>query len=196
MRRRSRERRCAGPAGAHRWRGLRRQEAAGGRPAPPPPPPPAATARRGRPPPPEPVAEPTLVPPEPVARRLASRRRRSTTSTATRRCKPVFFELRQQRALAGRRRRRSTRTPRVLKQYPTWTVTIEGHCDERGTAEYNLALGERRAVAARAYLVVARHPGRPAPDGQLRQGISVRSGPRRSARARRTAARISSSPRK
>ena len=41
----------------------------------------------------------------------------------------------------------------VLKQYTTWTVTIEGHCDERGTAEYNLALGERRAVAARAYLV-------------------------------------------
>ena len=41
----------------------------------------------------------------------------------------------------------------MLKRYPTWTVTIEGHCDERGTAEYNLALGERRAVAARAYLV-------------------------------------------
>jgi peptidoglycan-associated lipoprotein len=41
----------------------------------------------------------------------------------------------------------------VLKKYPTWTVTIEGHCDERGTAEYNLALGERRAVAAQSYLV-------------------------------------------
>ena len=41
----------------------------------------------------------------------------------------------------------------VLKRYPSWTVTIEGHCDERGTAEYNLALGERRAVAARTYLV-------------------------------------------
>jgi peptidoglycan-associated lipoprotein len=32
-------------------------------------------------------------------------------------------------------------------------VTVEGHCDERGTAEYNLALGERRALAARNYLV-------------------------------------------
>jgi peptidoglycan-associated lipoprotein len=32
-------------------------------------------------------------------------------------------------------------------------VTIEGHCDERGTAEYNLALGERRAVAVKTYLV-------------------------------------------
>ena len=41
----------------------------------------------------------------------------------------------------------------VLKKYPTWVVTIEGHCDERGTAEYNLALGERRAVAARTYLI-------------------------------------------
>jgi peptidoglycan-associated lipoprotein len=40
----------------------------------------------------------------------------------------------------------------VLKKYPTWVVTIEGHCDERGTAEYNLALGERRAAAAQSYL--------------------------------------------
>ena len=41
----------------------------------------------------------------------------------------------------------------MLKKYTTWVVTIEGHCDERGTKEYNLALGERRAVSARAYLV-------------------------------------------
>lgn len=41
----------------------------------------------------------------------------------------------------------------VLKRFPTWMITVEGHCDERGTAEYNLALGERRAVAVRAYLV-------------------------------------------
>ncbi len=34
-----------------------------------------------------------------------------------------------------------------------FNVTIEGHCDERGTAEYNLALGERRAQAARSYLL-------------------------------------------
>ena len=33
------------------------------------------------------------------------------------------------------------------------TITIEGHCDERGTREYNLALGERRANAAKSYLV-------------------------------------------
>jgi peptidoglycan-associated lipoprotein len=41
----------------------------------------------------------------------------------------------------------------ILKKYPSWTITIEGHCDERGTAEYNLALGERRAVAAQSYFV-------------------------------------------
>jgi peptidoglycan-associated lipoprotein len=41
----------------------------------------------------------------------------------------------------------------ILRKYPTWIITIEGHADERGTAEYNLALGERRALAARNYLV-------------------------------------------
>lgn len=41
----------------------------------------------------------------------------------------------------------------VLKTYKTWVITIEGHCDERGTAEYNLALGERRALAAKTFLV-------------------------------------------
>lgn len=40
----------------------------------------------------------------------------------------------------------------VLRKYSSWVVTIEGHCDERGTAEYNLALGERRAVAVKTYL--------------------------------------------
>ncbi len=40
-----------------------------------------------------------------------------------------------------------------LAKYPSVTLTIEGHCDERGTREYNLALGERRANSARAYLV-------------------------------------------
>jgi peptidoglycan-associated lipoprotein len=40
-----------------------------------------------------------------------------------------------------------------LKRYPNVTVTVEGHCDERGTREYNLALGERRANAAKNALV-------------------------------------------
>ena len=40
-----------------------------------------------------------------------------------------------------------------LKAYPNITVTVEGNCDERGTREYNLALGERRATSAKNYLV-------------------------------------------
>jgi peptidoglycan-associated lipoprotein len=40
-----------------------------------------------------------------------------------------------------------------LKQYPSVTITIEGHADERGTREYNLALGERRAASVKSYLL-------------------------------------------
>tara|TARA_Y100001970_G_C14094377_1_gene781802 strand:- start:473 stop:1057 length:585 start_codon:yes stop_codon:yes gene_type:complete len=40
-----------------------------------------------------------------------------------------------------------------LKQHGNVTVTVEGHCDERGTREYNLALGEKRAQAVKNYLV-------------------------------------------
>jgi peptidoglycan-associated lipoprotein len=39
-----------------------------------------------------------------------------------------------------------------LKDHPTYIVLIEGHCDERGTPAYNLALGERRARAVMSYL--------------------------------------------
>ncbi|MQX36087.1 peptidoglycan-associated lipoprotein Pal [Roseospira navarrensis] len=40
-----------------------------------------------------------------------------------------------------------------LQQYPQYSISVEGHCDERGTREYNLALGERRANSVRNYLV-------------------------------------------
>lgn len=42
-----------------------------------------------------------------------------------------------------------------LKKYSTAKITLEGHADERGTREYNIALGERRATAAKNYLVAA-----------------------------------------
>ncbi len=45
-----------------------------------------------------------------------------------------------------------TRKADILKQYPQVKLIVEGHCDQRGTAEYNLALGERRAQAAAQYL--------------------------------------------
>jgi len=42
-----------------------------------------------------------------------------------------------------------------LKQYSGVSITVEGHCDERGTREYNLALGQKRAAAVKQYLVAA-----------------------------------------
>ena len=118
------------------------------RPMPPPPP----SSPTGRPPsPPEPVNEPTIVPPEPVrdetitAASLDDLNRNSLL-------KPVMFEY-DSSEIAGTAQKALEENAAVLKKYGTWAVTIEGHCDERGTAEYNLALGERRAVAARAYLV-------------------------------------------
>ncbi|CAM4011703.1 Peptidoglycan-associated lipoprotein [Novosphingobium lubricantis] len=48
-----------------------------------------------------------------------------------------------------------------LARYPAKAITIEGHCDERGTRDYNIALGERRANAAKNYLVsLGVSPGR------------------------------------
>jgi peptidoglycan-associated lipoprotein len=42
---------------------------------------------------------------------------------------------------------------RIFAADPSFTVAIEGHCDERGSAEYNLGLGDRRATAAKEFLV-------------------------------------------
>jgi peptidoglycan-associated lipoprotein len=65
--------------------------------------------------------------------------------------KPVFFLL-DSSDLDDTGRAIAAANAAVLKKYTTWGITIEGHCDERGTAEYNLALGERRAVAVKTYL--------------------------------------------
>jgi peptidoglycan-associated lipoprotein len=50
-------------------------------------------------------------------------------------------------------RKDSTELRDILKDYPDYKLTIEGHCDERGSAEYNMALGQARAEAAKSYLV-------------------------------------------
>ena len=117
------------------------------------PPPPATTATApARPPaPPVPVNEPTVVPPEPVrddAISSASLDDLNKNSPLN----PVYFEL-DSSDVSPAGQKALDANAALLKKYPTWAVTIEGHCDERGTAEYNLALGERRAIAARAYLV-------------------------------------------
>lgn len=117
-----------------------------------PPPPSAGSPTGARPPaPPEPVQEPQPVPAEPIASDSLST---SDIDTLNRNSpfEAVFYGLDQdtidqtgQQALNG--------NAELMKKYPSWIVTIEGHSDERGTAEYNLALGERRALAARNYLV-------------------------------------------
>jgi peptidoglycan-associated lipoprotein len=64
----------------------------------------------------------------------------------------VFYDY-DKSELRPEARRTVERWAAWLRQYPQVTVTIEGHADERGTREYNIALGERRATAARNFLV-------------------------------------------
>jgi peptidoglycan-associated lipoprotein len=114
-----------------------------------PPPPPSSTT--GRPPvPPTPVNEPQPVPAEPAVTGLDSKDLDELNKNSP--FQPLFFgyDLAEvttegQQVLGA--------NAEIMKKYPTWVITIEGHADERGTAEYNLALGERRALAARDYLI-------------------------------------------
>ncbi|WP_375626541.1 MULTISPECIES: peptidoglycan-associated lipoprotein Pal [unclassified Bartonella] len=64
----------------------------------------------------------------------------------------VFFGL-DSSSLDADAERILTRQAEWLLHYPYYSIMIEGHADERGTREYNLALGQRRAVAVRNYLV-------------------------------------------
>jgi peptidoglycan-associated lipoprotein len=130
--------------------GCRRNRPPVARPAPPPPATAAADAARV-PEPPVPVAEPTVVPPEPVPE-AAIRSGSLDELNRSAPLKPVFFEY-DSSELTSTGQTALDENAALLRRNSTWTITIEGHCDERGTAEYNLALGERRAVAARTYLV-------------------------------------------
>jgi peptidoglycan-associated lipoprotein len=116
-----------------------------------PPPIPGPTATTRPPSPPEPVAEPTMVPPEPIRDEAITSTDLDTLNKNSP-LKPMFFEY-DSSELTQAAEAVLNENAAVLKRFPTWTVTIEGHCDERGSAEYNLALGEKRAVAGRTYLV-------------------------------------------
>ncbi len=114
-------------------------------------PPPPAPPEPPRPVVEQPVSVPTLPPGDLTARSIDDLNRDSPL-------RPLFFELDSNEvSTAGQKVLQDNAT--VLKKYPNMQVTIEGHCDERGTAEYNLALGERRALAARNYLVSLGIPG-------------------------------------
>jgi len=113
--------------------------------------PPRPAGADGPPAPPQPVSEPVIVPPEPVpADAISSASLDDLNRNSL--LKPVFYEY-DMSEITPAGQAALTENATLLKQNATWTVTIEGHSDERGTPEYNLALGERRAIAARAYLV-------------------------------------------
>jgi peptidoglycan-associated lipoprotein len=117
-----------------------------------PPPPPPDVSEGSRPPgPPDPVREPVPIPPEPLRDdRITSGSVDELNRNSP--LKPVFFDY-DSAELSPAAKSALDENASVLKKYAAWVLTIEGHCDERGTPEYNLALGERRAVAARTYLV-------------------------------------------
>jgi peptidoglycan-associated lipoprotein len=107
-------------------------------PAPPPPPPP--------PPPTRPAPPPTLTEEELFARKTLDDLNREKPLA------DVFFDL-DKSELKDEQRAALQKNAEWLKKWGTTRVTVEGHCDSRGTTEYNLALGERRASAVRDYLV-------------------------------------------
>jgi len=122
------------------------------RPLPPPPAPTTPSTTATRPPaPPEPVPETSAIPPEPTIKDDPMAGDLDTINKNSP-FQPVFFGLDSYEVDGGGQQALTTNAG-ILKKYPTWIITIEGHCDERGTAEYNLALGEKRALAAKTYLV-------------------------------------------
>jgi peptidoglycan-associated lipoprotein len=124
-----------------------------------PPPPPAintspATPTPSRTNPSAPPAlapEPPLVPMEPLVKDDLNAKDLDSINRAQP-LKPAFFAY-DSDALDAEAQQAVADNAQTLKKYPNWVVTVEGHSDERGTAEYNLALAERRALAAKNYLL-------------------------------------------
>lgn len=125
----------------------------------PPPAPPAAVAERPQPAP-QPVRAAVSTPaPAPVAQqpaRMPDAPTRARIDTLLARIEDAYFDYDQHnlrpdaiKALEGD----SSELRDILKDYPDYKLTVEGHCDERGSAEYNMALGQERADSAKAYLV-------------------------------------------
>jgi peptidoglycan-associated lipoprotein len=121
-----------------------------------PPAPPPSTAPPGITPapgqPPQRVDEALPVPQQPSLAEDAVGNRSLDELNRDSPLQPVFFAL-DSAELDDMARATAMANAEILRQNPRWIVTIEGHCDERGTPEYNLALGERRAVAVKTFLV-------------------------------------------
>ena len=120
-------------------------------PAPPPPPPPAP-APVVPPPPPAPPAPPPAAPAAPLTEEELFARKTAAELNAEKPLGDVFFAL-DQSTLQDDGRAALQKNADWLRKWGSTKITLEGHCDSRGTTEYNLALGDRRAQAAKAYLV-------------------------------------------
>ncbi len=70
----------------------------------------------------------------------------------------IYFDF-DQYDLKPEARERLAKNAEFMKQKPQYTIEIQGHCDERGTNDYNVALADRRANAAREYMVTLGIPG-------------------------------------
>jgi peptidoglycan-associated lipoprotein len=121
-------------------------------PAPPPPEPPAAPAPPPAPPPPPPPPPPPAPPPRPLSEDEIFARKSLEELNAERPLGGVFFDY-DQATLSDEARATLQKNAEWMKRWSATRVRVEGHCDSRGTNEYNLALGERRASAVRDYLV-------------------------------------------
>jgi peptidoglycan-associated lipoprotein len=101
-----------------------------------------------------PVAAPPKAPSaeSPVALAKAAEAGVAVTQEKPSRFADVLFEF-DRSDLTAEGKKACQAVAEYLKANPKGMVLIEGHCDERGSAEYNLALGERRAVAVRNYIV-------------------------------------------
>ena len=118
-------------------------------PEPPTAPPAAPSVDTARPPSPPPIpAEPNVpaVPEDELSTRTLEEINRESP------LEPIFFQY-DSSELDNPARQVIQRNVDILGTNPTWVVTVEGHCDQRGTPEYNLALGERRALAVQDHLV-------------------------------------------
>jgi peptidoglycan-associated lipoprotein len=118
--------------------------------APPPVPPPAAAPPAPAPTPPAPAPAPT--PPPPVAAPTPPPPAPPKEYRANDALKQIFFAF-DKAEIRPADAKVLDASAAYLKANPNQLVLIEGHCDERGTAEYNLALGDRRALAAKNYLI-------------------------------------------
>jgi peptidoglycan-associated lipoprotein len=121
-------------------------------PAPPPPPPPPA-ATPAPPPPPPPPPPPAAAPsPRPLTEDEIFARKSVDELNSERPLDDVYFDL-DKSDIRDDARGSLQRDADWMKRWTTTQVTIEGHCDSRGSSEYNLGLGSRRATAVKDYLV-------------------------------------------